>query len=69
MSGPIRYAIPAQAPTIPCRSCGALLVFVDTDKGRKMPVDANGEHRGEPHWATCKDPKRFRKRDRVKGGP
>lgn len=63
----ITYDVPTQAPRVPCRSCGASIVFVFTEKGKRMPVDAAGETAGSPHWASCNDPKRFRKKDRVKG--
>ncbi len=74
---------------IKCRSCGALIAFLVTPKGHRMPVDAElkradsddpemtvvtpggqtkkGVEANEiyyvPHWSTCKDPKRFRRRD------
>lgn len=61
------FAIPADAKPTPCRSCGASIVFILTAQQRRMPVDASGPHRGESHFAHCDDPRRFRKRDRVKG--
>lgn len=74
---------------IKCRTCGALIAFVVTPKGHRMPVDTpavtaeaddesktvvtlngctvKGVKAGEvyyvPHWSTCNDPKRFRRRD------
>lgn len=75
---------------IKCRSCGALIAFLMTPKGHRMPVDAEiqraesddpektivtpggqtkkGVLAGEcfyvPHWQTCSDPKRFRRKDK-----
>lgn len=62
------YEIPTGAPRALCRACGYPIVFIVTPKGKRMPVDAEGDKRGQSHFATCSDPKRFRKRDRVKGG-
>ena len=67
MNAPFKFDIPANTKTSRCRSCNATIAFVPTPKGHLMPVDVVGEHRGESHFATCTDPKRFRKRDRVKG--
>jgi hypothetical protein len=63
---PLVFEIPKQTSPLRCRACGAPIVFVETDKGRRMPVDTVGEKRGQSHFASCSDPKRFRKRDRVK---
>jgi uncharacterized protein with PIN domain len=67
MNAPLKFEIPANAKTTRCRSCNATITFVTTEKNRLMPVDVVGEHRGESHFAHCDNPKRFRKRDRVKG--
>jgi len=67
MNAPLVFDVPAQAPRVLCRACGHPIVFVLTSKNKRMPVDAEGEKRGQSHFATCTDPKRFRKRDRVKG--
>lgn len=61
---PKKFAIPPGTPAVGCRACGARIQFVETDKGRRMPVNTDGTS----HFATCSDPKRFRKRDRVNGG-
>ena len=55
----------------PCTTCGALIVFVATREGQRMPVDAASvrptddtfDHtRGHrPHWATCPTASRHRK--------
>ena len=55
-----------------CDACGAPIVFLNTKGGGLMPVDAAtvgpdddkfDKMRGHmPHFATCTDPNRFRKR-------
>ncbi len=42
-----------------CRSprCGAVIYWVITAKGKKMPVEADGT----PHWGRCPDAARFKK--------
>jgi len=55
-----------------CKSCGAEIVFVLTEKGHKMPVDAgswNGEamyHHGVhvSHFSTCKNADKHRKKSK-----
>ena len=61
------WEIPGDARIVPCRSCGARIAFVLTPKGKQLPVDVDGATRGVAHFASCDDPKRFRKRERVKG--
>lgn len=61
------YELPKQVSTMPCRACGRAIAFVLTPKGHRMPVDVAGETRGHSHYESCTDPKRFRKRDRLKG--
>jgi hypothetical protein len=41
-----------------CRSCGAPIIFVKIDTGKNMPINADGV----PHWGTCDDPNKFRKK-------
>ena len=60
MAGAIKYAIPEGTESTRCRSCGATIYFVITDKGKRMPTNADGTS----HFASCDDPKRFRKKDR-----
>lgn len=66
-----KYEIPANAERARCRACPEILAFVTSEKGHAMPVNAQGEHRGESHLIHCPDAKRFRKRDRnaARGGP
>jgi hypothetical protein len=50
----VTFAVPPSAPVVPCRSCRAPVVWIVTDKGKRMPVNADGEDgRGESHFATC----------------
>jgi hypothetical protein len=54
-----------------CRSCGAEIVWVVTDSGKRIPVDAEtateGDTEFEPraghvsHFATCPDTNKWRK--------
>lgn len=58
-----------------CQSCGAPINWIVTKNGKKMPLDvkvrrfyvfSNGVpvlmQGHEPHWGTCSDPKRFKKK-------
>ena len=49
-----------------CKSptCGAVIYWRVTAAGKRMPFDEDGT---TPHWATCKDVGKFRKRKAVKG--
>jgi hypothetical protein len=42
----------------PCRGCRQLVLWVITEAGKKMPVDA----KGTSHFATCPQADRFRRR-------
>ena len=64
---PLLFEIPARAEIVRCRACGAKITFILTEKGKRMPVTIEGPSAGQSHFATCSDPKRFRKRDRIKG--
>jgi hypothetical protein len=54
----VTFPIPPSAPKKPCRSCGADVVWITTDRGRKMPVDPGT---GESHFATCPQADQWRK--------
>lgn len=43
-----------------CRSCGAEIYWVKTDKGKSMPINADLK---KSHFATCPEHKQWRKRD------
>lgn len=71
MTGRVTFEIPPDAERGRCRGCGAAIAWIVTDKGRRMPVNleewrpTDGTSvRGESHFATCPDAKRFRKKDR-----
>ena len=61
MATRVLYDIPSDAPVAQCTgpTCGAPIVWLKTPAGKNMPVDAEGDHRGEPHWASCADRQRF----------
>lgn len=42
-----------------CRSCHAEIAWYRTPKGRMIPLN---EGTLEPHWSTCPDAEKFRKR-------
>ena len=53
-----------------CRSCGAMIIFLPTAKGKPMPVDAHSvepdddaydAERHESHFASCPQANRHRK--------
>ena len=57
-----------------CRTCSEPIVWLLTDKGRKMPVNAETAHRNDTHYdsdrhrshfATCPDMRRHK----AKAGP
>lgn len=40
-----------------CRTCGRLIVWGLTNKGRRAPFDfPPSEHGSVNHWVTCKNP-------------
>ena len=56
--------------TVQCKACGALMVFLSTRSGKKMPVDASSieahelmfDHtKHKSHFATCPEAEQFRK--------
>ncbi len=45
-----------------CRSCGATILWCETLRGRKMPLDVEPLDDGyESHWATCPNASEHRK--------
>ena len=53
-----------------CESCGEYIVFLKTESGASMPVDADsvteGDEEFDPavhvtHFSTCDNPDRFRR--------
>lgn len=57
MGAPITFVIPAGTAPKPCRGCPASVFWITTEKGRPMPVDADGTS----HFATCAAASAFRK--------
>jgi hypothetical protein len=55
---PKRYEVPPEANRVPCRACGALMVFVKTEKGKTCPVNEDGTS----HFSTCPEASRFSKK-------
>lgn len=49
------YDIPEGATFRPCRECRAPITFVQSEKGKALPVTRDGVS----HYATCSNPKRF----------
>jgi hypothetical protein len=47
-AGKLVYRVPGAIRTS-CRSCGAAIAWVTTERGKKAPVDADGVS----HFATC----------------
>lgn len=52
-----RIAMPEDADQAQCRSCGATIWWITTDKGKNMPVVKSGE----PHFLDCPDADQHRK--------
>lgn len=61
-----------------CQACGAPIKWIVTKTGKKMPVDLKARRfyvitngvpvmmsGHEPHWATCSDPNRFKKKKAI----
>lgn len=58
---PIRFDIPHDAAPKSCLGCGARVYFIETTRGRRMPVDPDGTS----HFATCKGAAKFRGKTRT----
>ncbi len=52
-----------------CNACGEYIVFLETESGKAMPVDADSVTEGDEeydrnvhiaHWGTCSHPDLFR---------
>lgn len=70
---PVTYfVVPRDTEASKCRGCGALVFWIVTAKGKKMPVDTrvdggleplrDRDGRGLSHFATCPKADRFRRR-------
>jgi hypothetical protein len=62
------YEVPSGTASGKCRSCPAVIYWIVTDRGARMPVDCEPAHGGEPptalssgrgvsHFATCPNAK------------
>jgi len=51
------WPIPPGTPRRSCRSCAAIVFWIETSRGRKMPLDPDGTS----HFATCPDAAHHRK--------
>lgn len=58
-AAPKRYDIPKQTSATLCRGCSAWICFVPTEGGKQMPVEAQGDKRGESHFIHCPKSKEF----------
>ena len=56
------YPIPEGLEPKPCRSCGADVYWIHTEKGEPMPLNAQGE----PHFADCPQGKAWSGKSRKK---
>lgn len=50
---PLTFPIPPSAPETQCRSCEAMIAWIVTPAGKRMPVETRGAIRGESHFAHC----------------
>lgn len=56
----VTFPIPSDTAQTSCRSCGAPGYWIETNNGRPLLVNPNGE----AHFATCPDAKHWRKAPR-----
>lgn len=54
---PVTFTVPPGAQAQSCRGCQAVIFWILTSLGNKMPVNADGTS----HFATCPDANKFRK--------
>jgi hypothetical protein len=57
----LTFEIPADAKWVRCKSCNAWCVWIDTPRGKRMLVQAEGETHGESHFAHCPQAATFRR--------
>ena len=60
---PTVYEIPKDARIVECSDirCRAPIAFITTPAGKRMPVEAAANIRGESHYIRCPGAKRFRR--------
>ncbi len=56
-----RWLMPDGAVAKECRSCKAKIFWRKMESGKWMPIEAEGEHKGESHFAYCKQADGWRK--------
>jgi len=49
----LTFPIPDASQVTSCRSCDALVVWIVTKNGKRLPVDASAPTRGQSHFSTC----------------
>ena len=49
----ITFDIPAGSVVAACRSCDQRFAWVKMPSGKMMPVEVDGIHVGESHFANC----------------
>ena len=69
---PLVWVIPAGTPANRCRGCRETIWWVQMPSGKHMPLDVgspgtevptlHAPGRGRPHWASCPNADRFRRR-------
>ena len=52
------YEIPKGTPQARCRSCEAPIWWVKTERGKNMPVNADGTS----HFSSCPEANKWRRR-------
>ena len=57
----VRFEIPPSAQPKRCLSCGARIFWIETSRGKRMPVDPDGTS----HFATCAAASKFRGKSRA----
>lgn len=71
------FLVPRDSQPSRCRGCGAVVYWITTPRGKKMPVDTRAEGgltplpdrdgRGVSHFATCPNAEAFRRRRVARG--
>lgn len=61
----ITFEIPKEPLVARCKSCPAAIVWINHPRTKAlMPINANGDRRGESHFATCPNANSHRKSPR-----
>jgi len=54
----LKFDIPPNTPARNCRGCGAIIYWIVTRNGKRMPVNPDGTS----HFSTCPEAGKFRKK-------